>query len=829
MAATSLDLRAGVVANRDVPADGTDVSCTHCGLPVPAGLVEPGTERQFCCGGCRAAWTIIHDGGLDQYYALPERRDAPVRDSGRSYDEFDHETFHRLYVRRTGAGLAQVDLYLEGVHCAACVWLVERVPLVVPGVVRAELNVRRALARVEWDPAATRLSTVARTLEALGYPPHPFRGVRADAVRRREERAMLVRIGIAGAVAGNVMLAAFALYSGWFGGMEREYERFFRWVSLVLTVPSVLGPGRLFFRGAWAAVRTRALNMDVPIAIGLAAGSAQGVVNTLRDAGPVYFDAVATLVFLLLAGRYLQQRGQRVAADAAELLYALAPSTARLVAEGEDGAATGEVRDVPSEALLPGMLVEVRSGDSFPADGVVETGRSTVDASLLTGESRPAGVGPGSEVFAGTVNLAAPVRVRVREAGETSRVARILQQVEESATRRAPVVRTADRLAARFVAGVLALAVVTLLVWLRLEPARAVDNAIALLVVTCPCALALATPLAVTVAVGRAARAGIFIKGGDVVEQLARPGRLFLDKTGTITEARTALAEWRGPDWVRPLVLALEEGSTHPIAAGFRRAWPDLTAPTPESVAHVLGGGIEGTVGGRRVVAGSPRFVAERVASGTPLAAGLGALEPSLTPVHVAVDGAFVALAGFGDPVRPDAAAAVARLGARGWRVGILSGDHPEVVDAVGEALGIAPPDRLGAASPERKLAMVRQAAREGPVVMVGDGVNDAAAIAAASVGIGVHGGAEACLATADVYIMRPGLTSLVSLAEGAERTMAIIRRNIIFALVYNTVGVTLAVSGLLDPLVAAILMPASSLTVVLHSWRSSSFREARA
>ena len=797
------------------------VTCAHCRGPVAEGDVDTLAARQFCCAGCRTAFAIIHEHGLDQYYGLGETRTAPVRASGRSFEEFDHETFQALYVPRRDDGLASIDLYLEGVHCASCVWLVERVPLVLPGVVRAELEVRRALAHVTFDPSAVRLSEVARALDSLGYRPHPFRGVKAEEVRRAEDRAMLVRIGVAGAIAINVMLAALALYSGEFGGMEGQYARFFRWLSMILTVPAILGPGRVFFRGAWSAVRTRTLHMDVPIALALAVGLVRGAVNTWRDAGPIYFDGLATLTFALLAGRYLQQRGQRAAADSAELLYSLAPNAARAVETDAGGAE--RVTEVPTEAVLPGMLLDIRAGDALPADGVIERGTSTLDLSMLTGESRPVRTGEGAQVFAGTVNLSAPLRVRVTAAGESSRLAKILRQVEESVQRRAPVVQLANRLAGWFVAIVLALTIATLVSWWPSDSTAAVDHAIALLVVTCPCALALATPLAVSVAVGRAARTGVFVKGGDVVEQLARPATLLLDKTGTITEARTAVESWTGPDWVRPLVLALEADSLHPVAEGFRRAWPDVAPATVAESAHTIGGGIEGLVEGHRVIVGSPRFVRARAADDPSLPSPEDA---ALTPVLIAVDGRIVAAAGFGDPIRADAIESVRRLREAGWTVGILSGDDPQVVAAAGRALGLPPEACVGGASPEDKLRAVEAARARGRVVMVGDGVNDAAAIAAASVGIGVHGGAEACLATADVYLMRPGLGALVRLHEGAARTMRVIRRNIAFSIGYNVIGAGLAMAGILNPLIAAILMPLSSLTVVVASWRSTTFTE---
>lgn len=740
--------------------------------------------------------------------------------SGRSFDEFDHPAFAELYVESAPGGLCRTELYLEAVHCGSCVWLVERVPLLVPGVARVELDLGRSRARVEWDPNTVALSAVARSLDRLGYPPHPFRGISRDEARRREDRAALIRIGVAGALAANVMLPALALYAGDAAGMERPYQLLFRWVSLALTIPALLFPGRVFFSGALGALRTRTAHMDLPIALALAAGFVRGAINTVTDSGPIYFDGVTTLVFLLLVGRFLQQRGQRAAADASELLFALTPDTAHLLDD-----ASGS-RDVPTAALLPGMRTLVRAGEPFGADGSVRRGSSRVNAALLTGESRPLAVGPGDPVHAGTINLTAPLEVEVEAAGATSRLARLLAQVEESARRRAPVVAMADRLSARFVTLVLALAVVTFVLWVGRDASAAWDNAIALLIVTCPCALALATPLAVTSAIGRAARGGIFIKGGDALERLAIPGDLLLDKTGTLTTGRMELAAWSGPRELRPLVLALEEGSVHPIAEAFRRAWPDVTVPQAEALDHQASG-ITGRVGGVNVVVGSPAFVSRHLSGGrTHAEAEFPRTDQS--PVWVAVGGELRGIAGIGDRIRDDASAVLARLRARGWRTVLLSGDSRAVAAAVGARLGFAPEAVTGEATPEGKREAVEELladpSRRGPVVMVGDGVNDTIAISRADVGVGVRGGAEACLACADVFLGAPGLEPLERLMTGAARTMRVVRRNIAWALGYNLIGVTLAMTGVLSPLVAAVLMPASSLTVVLVSWLSPTF-----
>ncbi|MBI1190512.1 MAG: heavy metal translocating P-type ATPase [Tepidisphaera sp.] len=817
------------------------VRCAHCGLAVARGLVREGRSEQFCCHGCETAYEVIHRCGLGRYYQMREGSEGAVRSSGRSYAEFDDATFRTLYATRDARGLWRAELYLTGMHCAACVWLVERLPRLLDGVVSARVDLGRSLVVITWDDARTRLSEVARELEAIGYPPSPARDAKARAGRRVEDRRQLVRLAVAGACAGNVMLFSIALYAGAFSAMEQEYRVFFRWASLVLTVVSLAWPGRVFFASAWYAIRTRSAHFDVPIALALAAGAGWaawttvlatlGLETTLRGS---YFDSVAVLVFALLVGRFLQARQQRQAADSVELLFSLTPGAARRV-RGADEEAEERVEEVPVENLVVGDVVEVRPGECFPADGEVEKGQSAVDAAVLTGESRAVEVGVGANVAAGTTNVTSVVRVRVSAAGEATRIAKLMRLVEEGARRRAPIVEFADKVAAYFAGGMLVLAGLTLGVWLFVEPSRALDHAVALLVVTCPCALGLATPLTMTIAMGRAAKRRMLIKGGEAIQRLAGPkqgqagrnrGTIFLDKTGTITQGGLSLAAWEGAAWAKPLVAALERQSNHPVGVALARDCGPAAAGVVTDVTMRVGGGLSGVIDGRRVVVGSRGFVME--AAGGAAGAMAGAFDAmtrrGLTPVGVVVDGALVAVAGLGDVVREDAAAAVARLKAMGYRVAVLSGDEARVVEAVAAKVGIGASEALGGRSPEQKLAAVEAAKREGLVVMVGDGVNDAAALAAADVGVAVHGGVEASLAAADVYLGRAGLMPLVELVEASGRTMGTIRRNLVISVFYNGVAGALAMLGLVSPLVAALVMPVSSLTAVGVSMRSRTF-----
>lgn len=814
-------------------------ACAHCTMPVPAGLIDHASAEQFCCAGCRTAYRVIRAGGLDSFYNLVKSEPAAARrasaDPAARFAHFDDPAFHRLYVTAAQGGL-RASLRVEGMHCAACVWLLERIARVCPpgAVIDSRVDLRRRLLTITWNPERARLSHLAAAAASLGYPVHPPRGLSTAEARRRESRAHLVRIGVAGAIMGNVMLLTLALFASdadSAAATNPAMVSFFRRLAMAFSVVSLAWPGSVFFRGAWAALRTRTASMDVPIAIGLALGAGWGCVNAIRGTGSVYFDTITTLVFLLLLGRWIQLTQQHRAADAVELLFSLTPSTARVVENC--GRPDETVRETPVEALAAsdaGAIVEVLTGGTVPVDGVIVQGDTDLDLSLLTGESRPARARVGERVAAGAVNLTALIRVRAEAAGESTRVAQLMRLVEDAARSKAPAVILADRLSVVFVPVVLLLALATGITWFFIRPEEAVDHAAALLITTCPCALGLATPLAVIVSIGRAARAGILIKGGDTLEAMARARRgvILLDKTGTITEGTAALVEFVGDRAALIEAAALERTTTHPAARAIVAAAP---GPIPEAaeVTHTLGRGLEGTVNARRIAVGSAAFVRSITQDADPavLAAADRMAADALTPVLIARDGRIVAACALGDRIRDDAPESIAALRYAGWEVRILSGDDPRLVRAVGVRVGVDESLCRGGASPEDKLDAVRELQRQRPhavIVMVGDGVNDAAALSAATVGVSVHGSAEASLAAGAVFLSRPGLAPLVELARGATRTVSVIKRNMAASLAYNAVFVTLAMTGVLTPLIAAIVMPFSSLTVVLLSTNSRTF-----
>ena len=835
-----------MIASRDqcAPTRRPSTECSHCGLSVPRGLIDPASETQFCCAGCRAVWESLHACGLEAYYAMRQAEGAPppTPAESRSMAHLDGPEFLAKHARETGPGTQAIEMRLDGIRCGACLWLLESLPRLEPGLVSLRVNLGRSTARIEWRPESTSLSAIAQRLAALGYAVAPLGDPSRREAERRQDRAWLVRLGIAGAVAGNAMAIAFALYGGLFTGMDAAIKNFFHWTSVALAAVAVFGPGRLFLSNAWTAIRARAPHVDLPIAAALLAGLFGGAAATILGEGGVYAESVCMLVFLLLAGRFVQFRQQRRARHEVELLCALVPSTARRVVQSDAIGAEESIETVATEALEIGDLVEAPAGEALPADGELVAADGTdeawLDLAILTGESKPVRVVAGAKVFAGARATDRAVRLRVVARGEATRAAGIARLVEEAASRRAPVVEFANRIGAWFLAAVLVAAAGTTLLWWSHGPAVALERAVALLVVTCPCALGLATPLAMTASLAKAARRGILVRGGDVLERLAKPGTIVLDKTGTLTHGRTEVVEVdfgdepvdeEGREALR-IAATLERSSIHPVGRAIAAA--SEPAARASNVEEIVGQGIAGSVDGHAVIVGRASFLAARGVDGVDSRdwqrRAQRLAEAGSSPAWIAVDGVVRAIAAIGDPIRRESRELVAALRDRSWQVGLLSGDHAAIARAVGGAVGIEPKDCVGEATPESKAEAIASGRFAHPVVMVGDGVNDLAAMASADVGVAVREGAQAALATADVCLARPGLSPLVSLLDGARRSMRTIHVNFAVSLSYNLLGGALAVLGLVNPLVAAVIMPLSGLTVTAIALRMPRFEEAR-
>lgn len=808
-------------------------SCAHCGLPVPRHLVHEAEPQQFCCAGCRQVFTLIGEWNFGQYYRLLDQQRAltPAKVSGRSFEDLDDASAQAAATESAGGERRKTRLYLEGVHCAACVWLVEKLPAVLPGVDEVRLHLGTAVAEVTWHPAHTRLSTVARALDRLGYTPHLYQASHLREMRRVEDRAMLARLGVAAACAMNLMFVSGALYAGESTGMAAAYQTFFRWFSLIISVPVVAFAAKPFFQTAIGGLRAGTIHLDAPIALGITVGMSASAFNVIRGHGPLWFDSLTMLIAALLAARQLQRSAQRTALERADSLRSVAfVEFARRLDPRHPGEPAVEV---PISALGAGDRVEIRSGELIPVDGVVMSGSSTLDNAVLTGESLPVPVAQGDQVFAGATNLGARVVVRVDAIGSRTRVGALLRIVDDALQKKPALLAVTDTLSRRFVTALLMISASLLVVlWSQRGPEVALSRVVALLVVSCPCALGLSVPLAMSVALMRAARAGIFVKNPDAFERLRHVGTVCLDKTGTLTQGRPTVAQWHGDEATLEMARALESQSAHAVARAFQQAGGALRlVRVVEQVAETAGAGIAGRLDGHDVRVGHRAHLSS---AGVEIPQSFDRqaqafLDAGLSPVFVSIDGRAVGLAGVGDALRADSRQTVDALRARGWQVCILSGDHPRLVAQMGEALGLPAGGVHGGLTPEAKrdavTALKARADRSGAVVMVGDGINDAAALASADVGIAVHGGSGATIVAADVVFARDGVRPVLELLDGARRLRGIVARNIGFALLYNAAASTLAIAGLVAPLMAAVLMPASSLVVVGASTFTPTFK----
>jgi P-type Cu2+ transporter len=825
------------LSNREsvkVAGNASSVPCAHCGLPSPPPVHDD--EPAFCCNGCLGAYQLIHGWGLADYYALRDRlSSAGVSSSGTrsnrpssgaddEFEELDHTELLGLSApRAVGGGLVASSCSVRGLHCGACAWLIERSVPLVPGWHSARVRMNDHSVELIYDPTKTRLSEIARWMARLGYRVGPMvdnaRGAAADA----ENRRLLVRIAIAAFCAMNAMWIAVALYAGHFSGISVGHANLFRLFGSALGVAAVFGPGSLFIRGALAAIWTRTPHMDLPLALALVVGAVAGIIGAITGRGEVFFDSITMLVFLLLVGRWVQFRQQRRAAESVHLLMQVAPRTAQIVDPD------GSIRKISAADLVVGDRIRVDAGQGIPADGLVVAGETAIDRSLLTGESVPVDVIVGDVVEAGTANLQSPIDIKVSAAGVQSRVGRLMQLVEDAAANKAPVVQLADRVGGWFVVVVIFLSLVTALIWWPSGSAIAITHAVALLIVACPCALALATPLALAVGIGRAARQRIFVRGGDCFERLATPGTVWFDKTGTLTKGQLSVTHWPGDRDALGLVAAIERGSAHPVAKGIV-AYAEQCGSARFDATQIdqqTGGGISGMVDGRRVIVGKTSFLKSQGIDFQAIESEIERVaEAGASPILYAIDNAAPKVFGVADSLRDDAAESVKSLRKLGWRVGILSGDHPQAVARIASALRIESTMALGDLSPEQKLRRIEASDDNGPVVMVGDGVNDSAALAAADVGVAIRGGAETSLDAAPVFLADAALGGLVKLMVASRDTVRLIHRTFAVSLAYNLVAVALAMAGMVHPLTAALIMPASSLTVLTMILATATFRE---
>jgi Cu2+-exporting ATPase len=793
-------------------------NCFHCGLPVPSGLnlvvrIE-GIDQPMCCHGCQAVAAAIVDAGLHSFYAhrvAPSRRAEDLIPAElEQLALYDRDDLQKSFVHRQSDSVREASLMLEGIVCAACVWLNERHVNALPGVIEFRVNYSTHRARLKWDNDVIPLSRVLEAIAAIGYVAHPFDPGRQEVIQRRERSAALRRLAVAGLGAMQVMMLAVALYAGDHYGMDQDIRGFLRWMSLLISLPVVLYSARVFFSAAWRDLRRHRFGMDVPVSLAIALAFCASVWATVAGTGAVYFDSVTMFTFFLLAGRFLEMGARHRVGQVSEELVRLLPEMATRIG-------AGETRLVPVLELEIGDWVRVRPGDTVPADGRVLEGFSSVDESLLTGESLPLRCAPGSDVVGGAVNVESPLLVEVTAVGGDTVLSSIVRLLDRAQSEKPRIAALADRIAGWFVAVVLLLAASVFGWWWVHQPADALRVTLSVLVVTCPCALSLATPAAMTAATGQLTRLGLLTTRGHALETLARATHLVLDKTGTLTYGRLRLAAietlGRMPEEACLAIAAgLETGSEHPVGRALREASGETSAPVVR-IQNTPGQGVSGELDGQWYRLGTETFARSASAVETDLDGDQAGR------VWLADDTGVLARFEFDDTVREDAAAAIVQLQDLGLRVCLLSGDGPLRVERVARSVGIA--ESSGGLLPEDKLARVRALQRDGGVVaMVGDGINDAPVLAAAQVSIAMGSGSQLAHASADMILLSERLAHLPQGVRTARKTLAVIRQNLIWALGYNALALPLAAAGWIQPWMAAIGMSLSSLLVVLNALR---------
>lgn len=727
--------------------------------------------------------------------------------------------------------MAEIGLFLDGLRCTGCVNRVERALRAAPGVEEAAVNYTTHRALLRYDAARTDPAALVACVEDLGYDAVPYDPTALERGPQSEARGALVRVLVAAFLAGNVMLLSAALYIGAYQGLDAETRRFLRWTALALSVPAISWCALPFWRGAWRGLRRLEITMDVPIVLGMSIAFAVGVAGTSAEADHLYMDSAAMIVFLILLGRTLESRSRARAAGAVDRLSALAPATA--LRRGPDG-----VEEVPAEALRVGDRVVVPAGQRIPTDGRVARGATEVDEALLTGESQPVLREVGDAVAGGGRNALDEIEIEVTAEVGAGTLARLAALLERAQTERPQIQRLADRVAAVFAPSVVAVALLTATGWWWLG-ADALETALAaaaVLIVACPCALGLATPAAITAAVGRAASLGILIKSGEAFERCASVDTAVLDKTGTVTEGRLAVEAFETAPNVEPEMLlaaaaGAEGASTHPVAAALRAAAEqrDLAWQEREPRRTWPGRGVAAGEGDARLLVGSRALLEAHDVDVDPALAEAGGklAERGLTLAWVAEADRALGVVGFADPPRLDAREATTRLRELGLRVLLVSGDHAPAVALAAARAGIE--ETACEVAPEAKVQRVEQLRAAGAIIaMAGDGINDAAALAAADVGVAMARGADVTLHAADLVIRAPRLGALADSVALARATLRRIRENLGFALLYNSVAIPLAVVGVLQPLHAAIAMSLSSLIVTANAARLLRWRPAR-
>ncbi|MBL4782575.1 MAG: heavy metal translocating P-type ATPase [Porticoccaceae bacterium] len=819
-------------------------TCFHCALPLNGSdefsVLIDGEARDMCCMGCQAVASAIVDGGLENFYRYRSVNSTRNSDAdNRDFSAYDLPEVQADLLTLDAQGMANIELGIAGISCAACAWLIEHHLQKLEGLSKVVVNVSRQRCRLQWHREQLPLSQIFAAFSDIGYRAHPLGDSHKLAHIESDQKGYLLRLGVAGIGMMQTGMLAIALYAGVFQGMAEHWQNILRWVSLLVATPVVLYAAQPFFKGAWRSLQSlqfslpwhRCLTMDVPIALAIGLAYGASAWGTLTASGEVYFDALSMLTFFLLLGRFLEirvrYRNELIAGEATDLI----PLSVQRFVNRREGAL---LEQVPLSSLSVGDVIQVGEGECLAVDGVVLAGRSPIVEAVLSGEQEPVSKGPGDIVSAGTLNTCNPLSLEVSAIGRGTRLATILDMLEEGATGKPRQLALADGLAAGFIAFVLLLAAVVFSLWWRHDASRALWVTLSVLVVTCPCALSLATPVVLTAATGRLQRQGFLVRGPHVLQALSKVTRVALDKTGTLTTGKLIIdridrcSGAAGPqaqhdcEALLSIAAALEQGCRHPIASAFNQQNPGVLA---EQLDYRLGAGVSGVIEGRRYALGKPAFIeacfglqVPPTPEGPPSLVDTACVKHCVEVV-LASEHALLARIVLVDELRPGARQLVRVLQEQGLELELLSGDQERNTAALAADLGIRQWQANN--SPADKLAIIRRRQRDGDVVlMVGDGINDVPVLSAADISVAMAEATDFTRTAADGVLLSANLMTLADTLAVARTTSRVLRQNIAWALVYNVCALPVAAMGWVPPWAAAIGMSASSLVVVLNALR---------
>ncbi len=798
------------------------VACTHCHLEFDkAAMIEEevgGTHCYFCCKGCQGVYHLLRSEGLEDFYAKrgDTKLERPKEVEQEEFAKFDLEGFAKKYVKTTPEGFNEISLIIEGIHCSACVWLNEKVLHRTPGVIEAEINYTTHKAKVVWDPATIKLSEIFRTIASIGYSAYPYDASLQEERANKARKEYYARLLVGVFATMNIMWIAIAEYTGYFTGMRSDVRRILDIAEFALATPTLFYTGWVYFRGAYYGLKNRFVNMDFLVATGASLAWLYSIYAMITQKGEVYFDSVTMIITFVFIGKYLEVLSKKRAVDTLDAMTGSIPTEVIAVRDGEK-------RMVAVEEVTPGEILEVRSGDKVVIDGIVRSGEASVDMSSLTGESEPVLRKAGEELLSGAILIDGVVRYEATKAFGDSMLSTIVTLLEDSMTKKPKIEQLANTISGYFSFAILSVALLTFIGWYLSSGSfeRALIVAISVIVIACPCALGLATPVATLVALGEGARHGLLFKETAYLETMARGDMLLVDKTGTLTLGEpqvVAYHEFKPYD--ARLLYALVQSSSHPISRGVARYLEEQkmiegTPPELTGVRHVQARGIEAQCEGHRLAGGNPLFMQE---------CGIEAdMKSSHSLFLFAIDTEVVARFELADRPKKDTAEAIARIKRMGIRPVMLTGDNEHVARKIAAEVGIE--EVYHSLLPTDKAAFVDRFHKEGhTIIMVGDGINDAPALARSDIAIAMGSGADIAVEVSDVVLLHDTMGSLASAIRLSRITFRNIRQNLALSLLYNVITIPLAAAGYVIPLVAALSMSLSSLVVVLNAMRIKRF-----